>query len=128
MSETEILSLIGLKESDINRYRGCDIDDDMIVVYARTGGNNREYYLNDDLTNNPYYLYDEDDSYDNTYANYYFEIPNGTNDKIEEENIPFPWQHIKAYCRGEITFDVACDNTIEELYKLIDEYVKEHKE
>lgn len=75
MSETEILNLIGLSKRDVNRYRGCDIIENKIVVYARTGGNNREYYSNDDLTNNPYYLYDEDDSFDSTYANYYFSMP-----------------------------------------------------
>ena len=75
MSEAEILNLIGLTESDVNRYRGCNKIKNRIVVYARTGGNNREDYPNDRLTNNPYYLYDEDDSFDSTYANYYFRIP-----------------------------------------------------
>ena len=75
MSEKEILSLIGLTEDNVNRYRGCAIVGDEIVVYARTGGNNREYYSNYKLTQNPYYLYDEDDSWDSTYANYYFRRP-----------------------------------------------------
>ena len=75
MNETEILKLIGLTEGDVNRYRGCDIIENKIVVYARIGGNNRKHYSDYGLTNNPYYLYDEDDSFDSTYANYYFRIP-----------------------------------------------------
>ena len=47
---------------------------------------------------------------------------------VLEATIPFPWQHINAYCRGEITFDAACDNTIEEFYRLAEEYIEEHKE
>lgn len=47
---------------------------------------------------------------------------------MNEEKILFPFQYIEAYCRGEITFDAACDNTIEELYRLIEEYIEEHKE
>lgn len=74
MSE-EILGLIGLKESDVERFRGCIIDGNKIVVFARTGGDNREEYSNDHLTKNPYYLYDEDDCFDDTYANYYFRKP-----------------------------------------------------
>ena len=128
MSEAEILSLIGLKESDVNRYRGCDIYDDKIVIYARTGGNNRASYPNDNLIKNPYYLYNEDDSWDNTYANYYFAIPDGTEDTIEAKaDIPFPWQYINAYLRGETDFDVACDSTMEECGRLVEEYIARHK-
>ena len=82
MSEKEILNLLGLKEGDISRYRGCDVIGDEIVIYARTGGDNRNYYSNEKLTQNPYYLYDEDDDYDETYANYYFSVP--TKEKADE--------------------------------------------
>lgn len=129
MSEAEILNLIGLDEGDINRYRGCDIYDDEIVVYARTGGGNRAYYPNHELIKNPYYLYDEDDSWDNTYANYHFAIPDKMEDTIEvEKEIPFPFQYIEAYFCGEMDFDVACDSTMEECERLIEEYIEDHKD
>lgn len=45
-----------------------------------------------------------------------------------EETIPFPFQHIEAYLRGEESFDIACDSTMEECYRLIEEYIEKHKE
>ena len=47
---------------------------------------------------------------------------------MTEEKIPFPFQHIEAYLRGETSFDIACDSTIDECYRLIEEYIEEHKE
>lgn len=44
-----------------------------------------------------------------------------------EETIPFPFQHIKAFLRGEVSFDIACDSTTEECYRLIEEYIEKHK-
>lgn len=78
-----ILALIGLKKNDIERYRDCSInfDDEQIWVYTRTGGGNREDYPNELLTKSPYYLRDHDDSFDTTYANYYFKFP----DEIKQD-------------------------------------------
>jgi len=70
-----VLAIIGLKESDVERFRDCGMDEDGILVYTRTGGGNREYYPNEKLTTNPYYRYDEDDDFDCTYASYYFNFP-----------------------------------------------------
>lgn len=76
-SNTEtILAAIGLKEGYIERFRDCWIDGNEICILTRTGGLNREDYQNKVLTSNPYYLYDEDDDFDNTYATYHFSIPN----------------------------------------------------
>lgn len=47
---------------------------------------------------------------------------------MSEEKILFPFQHIEAYLRGEADFDVACDSTIDECYRLIEEYIEEHKQ
>jgi hypothetical protein len=56
-------------------------------VYTRTGGGNREYYdekkgleandavFNDDLRALPTFIKDEDDSFDCTYAKFYFSVP-----------------------------------------------------
>ncbi|MFW6016640.1 MAG: hypothetical protein ACOCRK_09390 [bacterium] len=72
-----IMALIGLKECDVQRFRNCgiDYDNEEIYVYTRTGGGNRSDYPNKALTNNSYYKYDKDDSFDCTYATYYFRFP-----------------------------------------------------
>ncbi|MFA5133067.1 MAG: hypothetical protein WC444_07110 [Candidatus Paceibacterota bacterium] len=76
-SKEDVLKAIGLTESDIPRFRGAGVDGDRICVHTRTGGGNREYYAeaNNELRKNPYYLCDEDDDFDCTYANFWFKIP-----------------------------------------------------
>jgi hypothetical protein len=75
-SNTElILAMIGLKECDIERFRDCGVDEEKIYIYTRTGGGNRDDYPNEILTSNEYYIEDEDDDFDSTYATYYFYIP-----------------------------------------------------
>lgn len=93
-----LLACLGISENDVPRFRDCFLDGDKIVIHTRTGGGNRDYYeseeecrsnypdyfdgeddpsgpWNDDLRSMPTYLYDEDDDYDCTYANFYFSIP-----------------------------------------------------
>lgn len=93
-----LLAMLGLKEEDVPRLRDCYIDGEKIVIYTRTGGGNRDYYdseescranypeyfdgkdnpagpWNSTLTANPYFLYDEDDDLDSTYAHFYFKFP-----------------------------------------------------
>ena len=70
-----ILATLGLSESDVERFRDCFIRENEIVIYTRTGGDNREYYPNTALTENEHYLRDEDDDVDCTYASYYFSFP-----------------------------------------------------
>lgn len=47
-------------------------------------------------------------------------------EKKEEEKIMFPFQYMEQYLLGEISFDGAVDRTIEEVYRLIGEYVEKH--
>lgn len=48
--------------------------------------------------------------------------------KAQKEDEPqFPTQYIDKYLAGEIDFDTACDKTIDEMYKLIDEYVLKNR-
>lgn len=93
-----LLATLGLTADDVPRFRDCYIDGTQIVIYTRTGGGNRDYYdseescrancpeyfggevepsgpWNSTLTANAYYLHDEDDALDNTYANFYFKFP-----------------------------------------------------
>ena len=37
--------------------------------------------------------------------------------------IIFPFQYLEQYLRGELVLDTAIDNTIDEVYRLIEEYV-----
>lgn len=74
-SSKQVLDALGLKETEIERFRGCGVDDGKIIIHCRTGGGNREYYPNNALVSNKYYLYDKDDDWDSTYADYYFRIP-----------------------------------------------------
>lgn len=80
-----ILALINLKETDVERFRDCHIHKDYITIYTRTGGGNREDYPNTTLVESPYYLRDEDEDDDNTYATYYFKFP----DELREDIIKF---------------------------------------
>ena len=76
-STEKILAIIGLEEWQVERFRDVDIDEaeKEIIITARTGGLNREDFPQNALKNNPNYLYDEDDEFDNTYAYYHFRIP-----------------------------------------------------
>lgn len=69
-----ILATLGLKPSDMGRFRDCYIEDGKIAVYTRNGGGNRESYM-PDFSANPHYLYDQDDDFDCTYATIYFKFP-----------------------------------------------------
>ena len=49
-----------------------------------------------------------------------------TNNK-KEQMVIFPFQYLEQYLRGELILDTAIDNTIDEVYRLIEEYVREHE-
>lgn len=75
-----LLGALGFsKLEDVGRYRDAWIEKDgqggyRIAVYTRNGGNNREDYM-PDFSGNPYFLFDQDDEFDNTYATIYFSVP-----------------------------------------------------
>lgn len=88
----ELLSLLGLNDSDFYRYRDCYLtEDNQIAVYTRGGGGNRECWSDDckDYIHNdgcvitiqennqlhPLYLSDKDDAFDCTYATFFFRVP-----------------------------------------------------
>ena len=74
-----LLEIIGLDPNNIPRFRDCfyDTEKKLICVHTRTGGGNREEYEteNDELAKHPLYSYDDDDDFDSTYANFYFNAP-----------------------------------------------------
>jgi hypothetical protein len=51
----------------------------VIVIYTRTGGPNRDGYAaaNDALAAHPLYIRDADDTFDPTYASWFFRVPPG---------------------------------------------------
>ena len=86
------LEALQLTPGDIPRFRDAyfDADLDQLVIYTRTGGGNREFYgfrnhgydkgeyegpFNEDLEAHSEYVRDEDDDFDETYAYFYFNIP-----------------------------------------------------
>jgi hypothetical protein len=74
-----LLDILGLKAEDLPRFRDCFYDNEknLIILHTRTGGGNREYYEleHEKLSEHPMYINDCDDSYDCTYANFYFKVP-----------------------------------------------------
>lgn len=101
-----LLKILGIEFNSIPRFRDCFIKDGKIVIHTRTGGGNRDYYdnkethmqncdceegdecsdraYNDDLRENTNYLYDEDDDFDCTYANFYFKFPEEYREDLEK--------------------------------------------
>lgn len=92
-----VLKALNLEQDNIPRLRDAyyDCDDDVLVVFTRTGGGNREYYetcieedydgpTNLDLQNHSHYLRDEDDDFDSTYAYFYFSVPDESRELFNE--------------------------------------------
>lgn len=96
-----LLGALGMSAGQVPRFRDCYLDSEKkrIVIHTRTGGGNRDYYeseescrdhhpeyfkgegddpsgpWNADLRKHPQFLYDEDDDFDSTYADFYFSFP-----------------------------------------------------
>ena len=103
-----LLNILEIDPDHIPRLRDCyyDAKKELICIHTRTGGGNRDFYENEEICRNNYpdyfygdesdyptgpwnddlrghelFKYDEDSSYDSTYANFYFKVP----EKFEEE-------------------------------------------
>lgn len=88
-----LLKMLDLDRESVGRFRDCYLQDGKIAVYTRNGGNNRDCWnygeenaysekcdcpgciITYRLPKNPYYLWDEDDEFDSTYATIYFSFP-----------------------------------------------------
>lgn len=70
------LKMAGLEAEEIPRFRDCypSKDGKTIIVYTRTGGNNRDEYEEDleVLYNKDNFVEDYDDEFDNTYMSLIF--------------------------------------------------------
>jgi hypothetical protein len=75
------LAMIGVEFDSIPRFRDVWVkmegDKPLVVIHTRTGGGNREGYLieNAGLTRNENYLFDCDDSFDSTFADFTYRVP-----------------------------------------------------
>jgi hypothetical protein len=115
-----LLAMLGIDSNDVPRFRDCFLAGDRIAIHTRTGGGNRDYYehsdrcrdnypeyfgegkeapsgpWNADLRQLPGFEYDEDDDYDNTYATFYFKVPEKFKHLLEKlpqgENPAQRWQ------------------------------------
>ena len=81
-----LFSLLNKGPGDFGRYRDIYVTDEHIVVHTRNGGGNREDYEDvfDEMSDHPLFVYDEDDAFDCTYANFYFVHPTEYTDVLKE--------------------------------------------
>jgi hypothetical protein len=87
MAKSELLfSLLNKTAGDFGRYRDIYVTEDHIVVHTRNGGGNREDYEDvfEEMAEHPLYAYDEDDDFDRTYANIYFNHPEEYSELLKE--------------------------------------------
>ena len=74
-----LLGMLGTNTEYFSRFRDVELINDgtIIRVFTRTGGGNRKYYQDNwnKIRENPLYLKDYDDDFDNTYAYIEFDIP-----------------------------------------------------
>ena len=80
----KLLEVLGKTTADFGRFRNVYMEDGFIVVHTRNGGGNREDYEDvfDEMSEHPWYSHDEDDSFDCTYANIYFKVPEGKEETL----------------------------------------------
>jgi hypothetical protein len=90
-----LLAALGVTEADVPRFRDCYLSEEGdIVIHTRTGGGNRDWYdgPNDDNPGGPWnstlralpgFKYDADDTFDRTYANFHFAVPEPVRLQIE---------------------------------------------
>jgi len=74
-----LLGMINVTKDDFCRYRDVYLNKEgtIITVLTRLGGNNREdyEYVFEEMKENPFYIKDYDDDFDNTYAYFEFKVP-----------------------------------------------------
>jgi hypothetical protein len=80
----KLLAALGTTMGDVPRFRDVYLDEDGIVIYTRTGGNNREDYEDEinALRDLPGFVSDEDDDFDNTYAYFRYAVPDAFMEEV----------------------------------------------
>lgn len=91
-----LLEIINMNYDDIPRFRDCFLKEHgknlYVVIHTRTGGGNREEYEreNEELRKNPNFNFDEDNSFDSTYADFYYNIPSNFKDGLKIIHKEYP--------------------------------------
>jgi len=85
----QLMEILGKTQGDFGRFRNVYMEDGYIIVHTRNGGGNREDYEDvfDEMSEHPWYSHDEDDSFDCTYANIYFKVPENHEDFMAIRNL-----------------------------------------
>ena len=80
-----IIWALDLTPADCGRFRDCFVTNDEIAIYTRNGGGNRDTQGEAirRMQQHPNYLRDKDDSYDNTYATFYFSFPEDLREELK---------------------------------------------
>jgi hypothetical protein len=97
-----VLTLLGVPSEErmafVGRYRDAWIETQgdappLLVVYTRNGGGNRDDQdaAISAMQAHPLYVKDQDDSYDSTYATFWFEVPAECPDPMFE-----PWSEFRS--------------------------------
>jgi len=114
----KLLNLIGLTKEDFPRYRDTSLwnNNTEIRVLTRAGGGNREEYQAniDELKKNEYYLQDEDDDFDSTYAYIFFKVP--------EQYL----ESVKDIKTDERTMKQKTDDSLKEMNNMTLEQLENH--
>lgn len=74
-----LIQMLGIDGNKIPRFRDCWLEDNgaFIILLTRTGGGNREAYVeeNEALRKHELYVSDVDDSFDETFARFRYMVP-----------------------------------------------------
>lgn len=74
-----LLQLLEIDHKTVPRFRDCFLNENgtEIIVYTRSGGNNRSEYVDENaaMRTKTGFVADQDDTYDSTYALFRFKIP-----------------------------------------------------
>lgn len=138
-----LLEVIGTTRDAVPRYRDCYLNEagDRIIIHTRTGGGNRGHYdslarhknectyddcvhegpFNEDLRVLPGFLYDADDDFDCTYADFHFEVPEPFREQVKllreigasEAPAGERWQAMLEGLRGRKTDDPRVARALE---------------
>ncbi len=101
----QLLEVLGKKRSDFGRFRDVYFDEGYIVVHTRNGGGNREDFQSvfDEMKKHPMYERNEDCEDDNTYADFYFKVPEEIVSDSGIDEYKSPREHLAEYCEKLIS-------------------------
>lgn len=83
-----LIEAIGIARESIPRFRDAWLSKDFecITLLTRTGGGNRPDYQKENaaLCDNPLFISDDDDDFDNTFAKFHYHTPEGLKKELHE--------------------------------------------